>query len=133
MGLPVTFMSVAGLPARAVRTPWLDKYLKREAHLREKAPSNPHRCASGLQCLSMCGLRDGLNKFGQFCIDSQLAAAVKGELSRGLFFRGASSVPFGEAIRPVRELVEYLLTGRMPAALMPAAAGAVEPTPAAVA
>ena len=129
----VEFVSVAGLPARAVRTPWLDKYLKREAHLREKAPSNPHRCASGLQCLSMCGLRDGLNKFGQFCIDSQLAAAVKGELSRGLFFRGASSVPFGEAIRPVRELVEYLLSGRMPAALMPAVADAAEPTPAAVA
>jgi len=115
----VEFVSVAGLPARAVRTPWLERYLKREARLREKAPSNPHKCAAGLQCLTVCGLRDGLTKFGQFCIDSQLAAAVKGEVSRGLFFRGASSVPFGAAIRPVRDLIEYLLSGRMPAALLP--------------
>ena len=113
----VEFISVAGLPARAVRTPWLDKYLKREAHLREKAPTNPHKCAAALNCLSVCGLRDGLTKFGQFCIDSQLVAAVKGEVARGLFFRGGASVPFGEAIRPVRELMEYLITGRMPAAL----------------
>jgi nitronate monooxygenase len=113
----VEFVSVAGLPARAVRTPWLERYLKREAKLREKAPGHPHKCAVGLQCLSVCGLRDGLSKFGQFCIDSQLAAAVKGEVSRGLFFRGASSVPFGAAIRPVKELIEYLLSGRMPIAL----------------
>ena len=113
----VEFVSVAGLPARAVRTPWLERYLKREAKLREKAPGHPHKCAVGLQCLTVCGLRDGLSKFGQFCIDSQLAAAVKGEVSRGLFFRGASSVPFGAAIRPVKELIEYLLSGRMPIAL----------------
>ena len=65
----------------------------------------------------MCGLRDGLAKFGQFCIDSQLAAAMRGEISKGLFFRGASRLPFGEAIRPVRELIEYMLLGRWPAAL----------------
>jgi nitronate monooxygenase len=118
----VEFVSVAGLPARAVRTPWLERYLKREAHLRERAPSNPHKCAAGLQCLSVCGLRDGLTKFGQFCIDSQLAAALKGEVSRGLFFRGAATVPFGAAIRPVRELIEYLLSGRMPAGLAAAQA-----------
>lgn len=116
----VEFVSVAGLPARAVRTPWLDRYLKREAHLREKAAKSLERCAVGLQCLTTCGLRDGLAKFGQFCIDSQLAAAVKGEVSRGLFFRGASSTPFGTAIRPVRELIDYLLSGRMPAALVAA-------------
>ena len=113
----VEFVSVAGLPARAVRTPWLEHYLEREARLKQKAPTNPHKCASGLQCLTVCGWRDGLAKFGQFCIDSQLAAALKGEVSRGLFFRGASSVPFGAAIRPVRELIEYLLSGRMPADL----------------
>jgi len=100
-----------------VRTPWLERYLKKEAHLREKAPSQPHKCAAALHCLTVCGLRDGLTKFGQFCIDSQLAAAVKGEVSKGLFFRGASSVPFGTAIRPVRELIEYLVSGRMPAGL----------------
>jgi nitronate monooxygenase len=75
------------------------------------------KCSGALQCLTVCGLRDELPKFGQFCIDTQLAAAVRGELARGLFFRGASSVPFGEAIRPVRELIDYYLNGRMPAAL----------------
>ncbi len=119
----VEFVSVAGLPARAVRTPWLDRYLRREEHLKTKAPSNPHRCASALECLSVCGLRDGLAKFGQFCIDTQLAAAVRGEIGKGLFFRGSSSIPFGAAIRPVRELIDYLLSGRMPEGLeRPAAA-----------
>ncbi len=114
----VEFISVAGLPARAVRTPWLEHYLKREASLKVKALGHlQHKCVTGLQCLTMCGLRDGIAKFGQFCIDSQLAAALKGEISRGLFFRGAASVPFGSAIRPVRELIDYLLSGRMPAAL----------------
>ncbi|ODU67030.1 MAG: 2-nitropropane dioxygenase, partial [Lautropia sp. SCN 66-9] len=113
----VEFVSVAGLPARAVRTPWLERYLKREAQLKERAA--PHKCTIGLQCLTVCGLRDGLAKFGQFCIDNQLAAALKGDVSRGLFFRGASPVPFGEAIRPVRELIEYLVSGRMPAPLAP--------------
>ncbi len=118
----VEFVSVAGLPSRAVRTPWLDRYLKRETMLREKATNHPHKCAVGLQCLTVCGLRDGLSKFGQFCIDTHLAAAVKGEVAKGLFFRGASSTPFGSAIRPVRELIEYLLSGRMPAGLAAAPA-----------
>ncbi len=114
----VEFISVAGLPARAVRTPWLEHYLSREESLKAKAPAHQQsKCVTGLQCLTMCGLRDGLSKFGQFCIDSHLAAALKGEISRGLFFRGAASVPFGAAIRPVRELIDYLLSGRMPAEL----------------
>ncbi|MGD9946470.1 MAG: NAD(P)H-dependent flavin oxidoreductase [Burkholderiaceae bacterium] len=114
----VEFVSTAGLPARAVRTPWLERYLKRETVLRQRAA--PHKCTVGLQCLTVCGLRDGLAKFGQFCIDNQLAAALKGDVSRGLFFRGASPTPFGDAIRPVRELIDYLLSGRMPAGTAPA-------------
>jgi nitronate monooxygenase len=122
----VEFISVAGLPARAVRTPWLERYLRRESVLQQEAaewaarklPPDPvGRCSGALQCLTTCGLRDGIAKFGQFCIDTQLAAALRGELARGLFFRGAASVPFGNAIRPVRELIDYLLSGRMPAAL----------------
>lgn len=126
----VEFISVAGLPARAVRTPWLDRYLQREEGLKAKALAGAERkCAAALECLTVCGLRDGLSKFGQFCIDTQLAAALKGEVSRGLFFRGAASLPFGDAIRPVRELIEYLISGRMPAELSPAAVGCVEPGP----
>jgi len=122
----VEFISVAGLPARAVRTVWLDRYLRRESVLQQEAadwaakklPLDPiERCSGALQCLTTCGLRDGIAKIGQFCIDTQLAAAVRGEVTRGLFFRGAATVPFGTAIRPVRELIDYLLTGRMPADL----------------
>ncbi|HQT26248.1 MAG TPA: nitronate monooxygenase family protein [Burkholderiales bacterium] len=107
----VTFMSVAGLPARAVITPWLRNYLKREAKLQHCAKADRGRCASGLNCLLHCGLRDGNQKTGQFCIDAQLAAALKGDIRKGLFFRGSESLPFGAAIRPVKELLEYLLNG----------------------
>lgn len=113
----VEFVSVAGLPARGVLTPWLKNYLKRESLLQGKAKCDPERCAAGLHCLAVCGLRDGIARFGQFCIDSQLAAALRGDLNKGLFFRGAASLPFGSAIRPVRELITYLLTGVRPAAL----------------
>ena len=65
-------------------------------------------------CLHQCGLRDGNPKAGQFCIDTRLAYALKGDVQRGLFFRGSESLPFGAAIRPVRQLVHYLLTGEKP-------------------
>ena len=110
----VTFMSVAGLPARAVKTPWLANYLKREAKLQAVARADPKRCAIGLHCLTQCGLRDGLAKAGQFCIDSQLVAALKGDVNKGLFFRGSERLPFGRAIRSVQELIDYLLTGVKP-------------------
>ena len=107
----VTFMSVAGLPARAVNTPWLANYLKRETRLQSVAKADPSRCAIGLHCLTQCGLRDGNQAAGQFCIDSQLVAALKGDVNKGLFFRGSESLPFGTEIRPVQDLIDYLLTG----------------------
>lgn len=110
----VTFMSVAGLPARAVNTPWLANYMKREAKLQAVAKADPKRCAIGLHCLTHCGLRDGLEKAGQFCIDSQLVSALKGEVNKGLFFRGSESLPFGNEIRPVQDLIDYLMTGVKP-------------------
>lgn len=108
----VEFQSVAGLPARAVRTPWLDTYLKVEAKMQAKAAERGRpkpRCAMVFDCLAQCGLRDGISRFGQFCIDNHLAAALKGDLKKGLFFRGAGRLPFGAEIRPVRELIEHLL------------------------
>jgi len=110
----ITFMSAAGLPARAVLTPWLERYLEMESRLQERAGRFRDRCASAFNCLSHCGLRDGIAKMGQFCIDAQLAAALKGDVERGLFFRGSESLPFGEQIRPVRELLDYLLNGTKP-------------------
>ncbi len=108
----ITFMSTAGLPARAVLTPWLERYLKREHNLRERAEPGRARCARHLECLAHCGLKDGNPDAGQFCIETQLAAAQHGDLKRGLFFRGSESLPFGEQIRSVRELLEYLLSGK---------------------
>ena len=113
----VTFMSVAGLPARAVNTPWLANYIKREAKLQAVAKADPKRCAIGLHCLTQCGLRDGLEKAGQFCIDSQLVAALKGDVNKGLFFRGSETLPFGCEIRPVQDLISYMLTGVKPEAM----------------
>ena len=115
----VEFMSVAGLPARAVRTPWLENYLKYLPKLTAAARKKP-RCSLKWDCLVQCGLRDGNAKIGQFCIDTQLASALKGDVAKGLFFRGGASLPFGGEIRPVRDLIGYLLTGRDPASAMPA-------------
>jgi nitronate monooxygenase len=112
----VTFMSVAGLPARAVATPWLRHYLDREKALRSHAKADPRRCVPGLGCLTVCGLRDGLAAAGQFCIATRLGDALRGDVKKGLFFRGSEPLPFGTAIRPVAELLDYLLTGAVPAA-----------------
>ena len=107
----VTFMSVAGLPARAVRTPWLARYLEKEAVLQRRA--KPRReCTLAFDCLAQCGLRDGIARIGQFCIDHHLAAALCGDVDHGLFFRGSESVPFGGQIRPVRDLTQHLLGAR---------------------
>ncbi len=105
----VTFMSVAGLPARAVRTPWLANYLDKEVKLQGLA--KPRACTVGFDCLHQCGLRDGIASSGQFCIDTQLAFALAGDVKRGLFFRGSERLPFGDAIRPVKELLAYFLNG----------------------
>jgi nitronate monooxygenase len=105
----VEFTSVAGLPARAVNTPWLQNYLKAESRLKEVAHAKP-RCTMAFDCLAQCGLRDGLAGWGQFCIDKQLAAALRGDVKKGLFFRGVGALPFGKQIRSVRELMDRLLT-----------------------
>lgn len=105
----VEFVSVAGLPARAVRTPWLDKYLRILPVLQERAHPKA-KCNMSFDCLQHCGLRDGDAGIGQFCIDQQLGHAMEGDAERGLFFRGAGRLPFGEQIRSVAELVRHLLT-----------------------
>ncbi|GIX24131.1 MAG: 2-nitropropane dioxygenase [Caldimonas sp.] len=105
----VEFTSVAGLPARAVLTPWLKAYLGIEAKLQAAARAK-RRCTKAFDCLAQCGLRDGRPGWGQFCIDHQLAAALRGDVKKGLFFRGVGALPFGDQIRSVRELIERLLT-----------------------
>ncbi len=103
-----TFISVAGLPARAVGTPWLKAYLQAEPRLQAVAHAKG-RCTQAFDCLAQCGLRDGLPGWGQFCIDQQLAAALRGDVKKGLYFRGVGALPFGSEIRPVRALLQHLL------------------------
>ena len=110
----VTFMSVAGLPARAVLTPWLTSYFRHEKALKSHAKADQRRCVPKLNCLKVCGLRDGISAFGQFCIDTRLTYALNGDVKKGLFFRGRESLPFGKDIRSVHELINYYLTGVQP-------------------
>ncbi|ABE46472.1 NAD(P)H-dependent flavin oxidoreductase [Polaromonas sp. JS666] len=112
----IEFISVAGLPARAVRTPWLDKYIRLEPRLKAVAHVKA-KCNMSFDCLSHCGLRDGDASIGQFCIDKQLGHALDGDIHKGLFFRGAGHLPFGNQIRSVQELLQWLLGGIRPAAL----------------
>ena len=114
----VEFVSVAGLPARAVRTPWLDKYLRIEPKLQAVAHVKK-ACNMAFDCLAHCGLRDGKPEMGQFCIDQQLGHALEGDAQRGLFFRGAGVLPFGQQIRPVRDLMARLLGGLTENVAMP--------------
>ncbi len=106
----VEFVSVAGLPARAVRTPWLEKYLRIEPKLKAVAHAKA-RCNMAFDCLAHCGLRDGDASMGQFCIDQQLGHALAGDTRKGLFFRGAGKLPFGGEIRGVADLMQWLLGG----------------------
>jgi nitronate monooxygenase len=115
----VEFTSVAGLPARAVLTPWLRNYLKAEPRLQAVAHPKP-RCVLSFDCLAQCGLRDGLATWGQFCIDRELAAALRGDVAKGLFFRGAGALPFGDRIATVRDLIARLLTPGVPLGTPPA-------------
>ncbi len=85
----VDFVSVTGLPARAVKTPWLMRYLRNEQRIRDKIGSRPMECPTGLDCLSVCGLRDGIEKFGHFCIDTRLAAALRGDVGKWPVLPGA--------------------------------------------
>ena len=116
----VEFTSVAGLPARAVQTTWLRSYLKAEQRLQRDTQPKP-RCQLAFDCLQQCGLRDGIPGWGQFCIDTHLAAAVRGDVKRGLFFRGVGALPFGSQIRGVRELMLRLLAPGAPATAAAAA------------
>jgi len=115
----IEFTSVAGLPARAVGTPWLRAYLKAEPKLQAVAHVKA-RCTKAFDCLAQCGLRDGKQGWGQFCIDQQLASALHGDLKSGLFFSGRGALPFGNQIRSVRELLVRLMGGDSAATLAPA-------------
>lgn len=112
----VTFQSAAELTARAVLPPWLKKYPEREPGLKARIDSKRAVCDVALECLSHCGLKDTNLRAGQICTNTQLAAALQGNVEKGLFFCGSEALPVGSEIRPVRELLELLPSGRKPRA-----------------
>ena len=66
----VEFTSVAGLPARAVRTPWLDKYLRlRERLQEERTPRVTARCGSTASSNAACAMarRSGVSSASTRC------------------------------------------------------------------
>ena len=67
----VRIMSPVGLPANAIRTPLVEKYLKQDNSIKPKSCDG---------CLKKCGK--------QFCILEALTAARNGDYERGLFFTG---------------------------------------------
>jgi nitronate monooxygenase len=44
-----------------------------------------------------------------------LGHALAGDVRKGLFFRGAGRLPFGTQIRPVRDLLDWLVGHPLPA------------------
>ena len=118
----VEFTSVAGLPARAVATPWLQNYPRLEPQLQAAA----RRCTHVFARPAQCGLRDGPTGRAPFCPPQPPAPALEGNVKAGLFFRGRGALPFGSQIRSVRELMVRLLGGDMPATESAAAFAAAE-------
>ena len=78
----VEFMSVAGLPARGVNTRFLSSYTKRLDKLQANAKADPKRCTQGINCLTTCGLRDGLSKIGRH----QAGGSLPRRSGQGLVF-----------------------------------------------
>ena len=106
------FTSVAGLPARAVATPWLTRYLKQEKTLQANARCDERRCSQRMDCLTQCGMR------GHLALRSVLhrPEAGGGHARRSrprAVLPGRVKLPFGNAMRSV--LMDYLLHGNLPA------------------
>ena len=107
-------MSVAGLPARGVRTKFLDNYIKREAKIASQCQKRSAPLHTRPELPDQLRFARRFGQAGQFCIDIQLSAAFRGEVDKGLFFRGKDPLPFGNAIRTVQETIHYLLNGSLP-------------------
>jgi nitronate monooxygenase len=97
-----------GQPARAVMTHRLRNCLA-VLPRPPRTVRNDVRCTLAWDRLAQCGLRDGLPGRGQSCIDQRLAAALQGDVDKGVFFRGAGALPIGERFTTVRALIEHLL------------------------
>lgn len=87
----VRIMSPVGLPANAILTPLVKKYLAGDCSIR------PQNCEN---CMKKCG--------HQFCILEALRRARDGDYERGLFFTGKRYVDIN-AVEPVKKIFSDLL------------------------
>ena len=69
----------------------------------------------GNQELSVKNMMDASELKGRDNFLNLYSAAFRGEVDKGLFFRGKDPLPFGNAIRTVQETIQYLLNGALPA------------------
>lgn len=88
-------MSPVGIPGRALRNPFVEKYLRGEPY------SKPCMAA----CLSHCSY---IKDRSTFCIAAALVDAYNGDWENGLFFAG-SSVSKCKKIETVREIFDELV------------------------
>lgn len=82
--------SPAGLPARAIKTPFLSKF------------TSPKEC---IGCLKSC---KGLS--ASFCLSEALISAVKGDYENGLFFTGSEIGSFNVSLS-VKDIIAHYLGG----------------------
>ncbi len=115
----VEFVSVTGLPARAVKTPWLMRYLRHETTIREKIGALKHVCPTALECLSVCGWRDGIENSATSALTRGSPRHCAATWPMVCFSAAAKPCRSASAIRSVHDLIELLLTG----ATRPAVAG----------
>ncbi len=87
----VRIMSPVGLPANAILTPLVEKYLAGDSSIQ------PQSCDG---CLKKCGR--------EFCILEALRRARDGDYERGLFFTGKRYVDIN-AVEPVKKIFSDLL------------------------
>ena len=105
----VEFTSVAGLPARAVATPWLRKLPEgrcpgcRRRCTPSRAAPWPSTAWRNAGCATAWPA--GASSASTTSSPPRCAATP----AKGLFFRGVGALPFGGQIRSVRELIERLL------------------------
>ena len=80
----------------------------------KKILAEARACTLGFDCLHQRGGRDGIATPGEFCIDTQFAFALAGDVKRGICFRGSERPLFGDAIRAVKELPASFSNGGRP-------------------
>lgn len=106
--------SPAGLPGRAVATPFSQRF----AYSNEGMTPEPHDCPSA--CLASCDKKTSI-----YCILEHLTRALADDVEQGLYFAGSNVGKPGikKEILPVKELMRRLQFGE-PTESIQAAAGA---------